>query len=165
MITELLLTMYLRLCSSTPKRCRRGFLSVRKYRNLFVEHSKFDPNCFVNVTDLIHNKPLHLTQICYLRVIICAKTSLTFKKNMFCSLFFLTRLLVHMWDNDNTEDQTKIIHYLLRVTTVIDLKMHLMTELTQNFIQKEENHLFDFNFGSSITHGIIEMLKAFFQLR
>lgn len=157
--------MYLRLCSSTHKRHRRGFLSVRKYRNLFVDHSKFDPNFFENATDLPHNKPLHLTQVCYLRVIICAKTSLTFKKNMFCSLFFLTRVLVHMLDNDSTEEQTKIVHYLLRVTTVIDLKMHLMTELTPNFIQKEENHLFNFNFGSLITHGIIEMLHAFFQLR
>lgn len=39
-----------------------------------------------------------------------------------------------------------------------------MTELMTNFIQKEENHLFNFNFGSQITSGIIEMLKAFFQL-
>jgi len=42
--------------------------------------------------------------------------------------------------------------------------MHLMTELMTNFIQKEENHLFNFNFGSQITHGIIEMLKTFIHL-
>jgi len=40
-----------------------------------------------------------------------------------------------------------------------------MTELMINFIQKEENHLFNFNFGSQITHGIIEMLKVFIHLR
>jgi len=40
-----------------------------------------------------------------------------------------------------------------------------MTELMTNFIQKEENHLFNFNFGSQITRGIIGMLKVFIQLR
>ena len=63
------------------------------------------------------------------------------------------------------KNKKKILHYLLRITTVIDLKMHLMTELMINFIQKEENHLFNFNFGSQITHGIIEMLKVFIHLR
>ena len=86
------------------------------------------------------------------------------RKICFVVFFSLIRVLVHMWDNDNTEEQTKILHYLLRVTTVIDLKMHLMTELMTNFIQKEENHLFNFNFGSQITHGIIEMLKTFIHL-
>ena len=73
MITELLLIMYLRLCWIEHNRYRRAFLPGRMYRNLFVEHSQFDPNCFINVTDVLHKKTLHLTQICYLRVIICEK--------------------------------------------------------------------------------------------
>jgi hypothetical protein len=158
--------MYLRLCWIPHNRYRRGYLPGRMYRNLSAEHLQFYPNCFINVTDLLHNKPLHLTQICYLSVKICEKYSLNFKKNMFCSIFFfLIRVLVHMWDNDNNEEQTKILHYLLRVTTVIDLKMHLMTDLMTNFIQKEENCLFNFSFGSWITHRIIEMLKAFIHLK
>jgi hypothetical protein len=157
--------MYRRLCWMTHNWYRRGFLPGRIYRNLFLEHSQFYPNCFINVNDLLHNEPLHLTQICYLRVIICEKNSLSVKKNMFLLSLFLHQSTLHTWHNDNTEEHTKILHYLLRVTTGIDLKMHLITELMTNFIQKEENHLFDFSFGSQITCGIVVMLKVFIQLR
>lgn len=135
------------------------------YRNLLVEHSQFDPNCFINETDLLHNKPFHLTQICYLTVMKCKKIHWLSRKICLCSLFVLIRVLVHKWNNDSNEEKTKILHYLLRVTTVIYLKICLMTELKTNFIQKEGNHMCNFNFGSQITCGIIEMLMVFIQLR